>query len=47
VAYVACLSFCYPGQEEATYARIKELISATVPEFQLATGEPATLARNQ
>ncbi len=45
-AYVACLSFCYPGQEEATYARIKGLINATVPEFQLTTGEPATLARN-
>ena len=36
-AYVAFYSVCLPGQEEPTYARLEELISATTPEFQLAT----------
>lgn len=45
-AYVSCFSVCAPGGEEATYKRIKELIRASVPSFQLATGEAARLARN-
>lgn len=45
-AYVSCFSVCAPGQEQATYNRVKELIKATVPEFQLTTGGAATLARN-
>jgi hypothetical protein len=45
-AYVSCFSVCYPGQEQASYARIKELIAAAVPEFQLTTGEGTALARN-
>lgn len=45
-AYVSCFSMCYPGQEQETYTRLKELISAAVPEFQITTGEAATLARN-
>jgi hypothetical protein len=45
-AYVACIGYCSPGQEEATFNRMKELISAAVPRFQLATGAPAPLARN-
>jgi len=45
-AYVACISVCAPGQEEATFNRMKELISAAVPRFQLASGAPARLARN-
>jgi hypothetical protein len=39
----ACISFfsiCAPGQEEATFARMKELVAASVPEFQL----PSTAA---
>jgi len=44
-AYVSCLAFCQPGQEEATYARMEELIAAGVPQFQLTTGAPAALAR--
>ena len=43
-AYVACYSICLPGQEDATYERLKEVISATTPGFQVATapgdGEP-------
>ena len=36
-AYVSCFAACLPGQEEATYRRMKEFIAASVPEFQ-ATG---------
>ncbi|MEI8289243.1 MAG: exosortase-associated EpsI family protein [Verrucomicrobiota bacterium] len=39
-AYVTFLSVCEPGQEEATYARMKQLMAAAVPEFQLVP-EPA------
>jgi len=35
-AYVALFSVCLPGQEQATFDRMKQLISAAVPEFQLA-----------
>jgi hypothetical protein len=45
-AYVSCFSTCAPGQEETTYNRMKDLISASVPQFQLATGAPAPLARS-
>jgi hypothetical protein len=34
-AYVSFFSECAPGQEEALFDRMKELIIATVPEFQL------------
>ena len=33
--YISYFSYCEPGQEDATFARMKELIQATVPEFQL------------
>lgn len=34
-AYIAFFSPCLPGQEDATYERMKQLIAATVPQFQL------------
>ncbi len=34
-AYIAYTTICLPGQEDATFERIKELIAASVPEFQL------------
>jgi hypothetical protein len=34
-AYVSCFAQCLPGQEGAALARMKRLISAAVPEFQL------------
>ncbi|HEY3760289.1 MAG TPA: hypothetical protein VGN23_00880 [Verrucomicrobiae bacterium] len=34
-AYVNYFSACEPGQEDATFERIKKLIAASVPEFQL------------
>lgn len=39
-AYVGVLAFCPPGAEAATYSRLKEFISAAVPEFQLVAGTP-------
>jgi hypothetical protein len=42
-AYVACFAICLPGQEEATYKRMKDLVAAAVPEFQL-TPRPGTAA---
>jgi hypothetical protein len=38
-AYVSYFSVCLPGREDATFARMKDLIAASVPEFQLP---PAT-----
>lgn len=34
-AYISFFSVCAPGQEEATFERMKKLIAASVPEFQL------------
>jgi hypothetical protein len=45
-AYISCFSVCNPGDEEATYARMKRFITASVPQFQLAAGPrvPVTTA---
>jgi hypothetical protein len=45
-AYVSCVSYCQPGQEEAAFARMSELIGAAVPRFQLTAGAPGRMARN-
>lgn len=37
-AYIAFFSICWPGEEEATFERMKDLISLAVPEFQLTHG---------
>jgi hypothetical protein len=34
-AYVSCVAACPPGQETATFERIKEFLATAVPEFQL------------
>lgn len=34
-AYVTCFAICQPGQEDATFERVKQFIAAAVPEFQL------------
>jgi hypothetical protein len=34
-AYVSYFSLCPPGQEDATFGRMKKLIADSVPEFQL------------
>jgi len=38
-AYVAFLAACRPGDEDATYARMREFISTAVPEFQITQPE--------
>jgi hypothetical protein len=37
-AYVTCFAICRPGEEEATYARVRQFIQAAIPQFQLAAG---------
>jgi len=44
-AYVSVFAVCEPGQEAALYERMKQLIAATVPEFQLAGGTAAAKER--
>lgn len=39
-AYVTFFAPCNPGQEEETYERMKKLIAAAVPEFQVFHGQP-------
>jgi hypothetical protein len=39
-AYILYFSPCLPGDEAVTLERMKKLIAASVPEFQLATGKP-------
>jgi hypothetical protein len=46
-AYVTVFSPCYPGGEDAAFERMKRLISASVPEFQLAAGPAATGSSRQ
>ncbi len=33
-AYVSYQTFCHPGQEDQAFERMKELIAASIPEFQ-------------
>ena len=46
-AYVSCLSVCRPGQEQAAFERMKTLIQAAAPEFQLAPRGKPSVARAQ
>jgi hypothetical protein len=39
-AYVSFLSICAPGQEDATFERMKKLIAVSVPDFQLVPKTP-------
>ena len=34
-AYVSCFAYCAPGQEDATFERMKQFIAGSVPQFQL------------
>ncbi|HXT38652.1 MAG TPA: exosortase-associated EpsI family protein [Candidatus Angelobacter sp.] len=43
-AYVSCFAVCTPGEEEATYQRMKEFVGAAVPEFQLTNGRSESFA---
>ncbi len=44
-AYVSYLATCAPGQEDEAYARLKQLIAAAVPEFQLTSSAGAQVAQ--
>ncbi|MBK8000935.1 MAG: exosortase-associated EpsI family protein [Verrucomicrobia bacterium] len=44
-AYVSCFTVFHPGQERAVYSRMRDWISASVPEFQIATRPSGALAR--
>lgn len=37
-AYIMCNAVCRPGEEDATFERMKGFIQAAVPQFQLVTG---------
>jgi hypothetical protein len=43
-AYVAYYSLCEPGQEDATFERMKAIITETVPQFQLVPRAPGGAA---
>jgi hypothetical protein len=39
-AYISYFVTCLPGKEQATFERLERFIEASVPEFQLVTGQP-------
>jgi hypothetical protein len=39
-AYISCFHVCPPGLEDASFERMKKLIAASAPEFQLTPGPP-------
>jgi hypothetical protein len=43
-AYISYFAICEPGQEDTAFERVKKLIAASVPEFQLAPGEKVAAA---
>ena len=43
-AYISCFAQCLPGQEDATFERMKKFMVASVPEFQLVPKPGATVA---
>ena len=47
-AYVSCFAACAPGQENVTFARMKQFIAAAAPEFQLyPRTQPTTVASSR
>jgi uncharacterized protein DUF3485 len=42
-AYVSFFTVCRPGQEEAAYARLEQVIQAAVPDFQLVPANAGDL----
>ncbi|HKI68247.1 MAG TPA: hypothetical protein VKA67_01565, partial [Verrucomicrobiae bacterium] len=40
-AYISYFAICSPGQEDATFGRMKKLIIASVPEYQLPPASDA------
>ena len=46
-AYISYFAVCPPGQEEATYGRLKKLITASAPEFLLTPKPKSRMAATQ
>lgn len=46
-SYVRFFSLCLPGQEDATYDRIKQMINEAVPQFQLTPKPTGASAKAQ
>jgi hypothetical protein len=46
-AYISYFAVCAPGQEDETYERMKKLITASVPEFQLTPRAGGQAAQSQ
>ena len=46
-AYISYFAVCPPGQEKATYERLKKLIAASAPEFQLTPKPKTQIAATQ
>ncbi len=44
-AFMFCFSACAPGQEQATYDRMKQFLAASVPEFQLVPAPRGELSQ--
>jgi hypothetical protein len=46
-AYISYFTVCAPGREDATFDRVRRLIAASVPEFQLPqrTAGESSIAR--
>jgi len=43
-AYISFFATCVPGREDATFDRLKQMIQAAVPDFQLVKGTAPGLA---
>lgn len=43
-AYISYFAICQPGQEQQTFDRLKTLMTASVPEFQLAPAQKKQVA---
>lgn len=43
-AYITYIAECAPGQEAAAFERLKKMIAASVPEFQLTSGAAGAIA---
>lgn len=39
-AYISYFATCVPGNEQATFERLKKFIQASTPDFQIVTGQP-------
>lgn len=40
-AYISYFVTCHAGEEQSTFKRLEKFIGASVPDFQLVTGQPA------